>query len=100
MTWVVVWRAVRRSWRAALIPQVFGHKPALEVTSEQEPIHRAEVFAQVSARFRKRRQICRCPCRWTRGRRFKSCQPDTVSPTLSARHTVSPAKTGSDLRKR
>ena len=25
------------------------------------------------------------------GRRFKSCQPDTVSPTLSARHTVSPA---------
>jgi len=64
--------------RAALIPQVFGQKPTFAVKAEQESGRRGAVSAQVSACVRKRRQICRGPCRWTRGRRFKSCQPDLV----------------------
>jgi hypothetical protein len=55
--------------RTGHIRDLLGQKPTPEAKFEQEAESRGEVFAQVNARFRKRRQVFRCPCAWSRGRR-------------------------------
>jgi hypothetical protein len=61
-------------------------KPAYEAKLVPKLHSPGEVIAQVSARFHKPRPVCRCPSAWTRGRRFKSCQPDRSNPALTSTH--------------
>jgi hypothetical protein len=56
-------------------------EPTFEVVVEEEASRLGKVFVHFRARFRRGRQDCCGPCRWTRGRRFKSCHHCTATTT-------------------
>ena len=64
---------------AALIPQVFAQRTAFEVKVEQEPINPTGLLAQVSAHFRKLRQLSRSPLSMVKGSQVQilSARPKT-----------------------
>lgn len=61
--------------RAAQFPHLIGRKLTPEVKIEQESNLCDEVLTQVSARFRKRRQVNLFLGIWTRGRSFATGLP-------------------------
>jgi hypothetical protein len=62
--------------RDALIPHLFGQSSACSAKKEHFEYESYGAPAQISAGFRKAEQIGSGRCPGSRGRRFKSCQPD------------------------
>jgi hypothetical protein len=62
--------------RDALIPHLFGQSSACSAKKEHFEHESYGAPARISAGFRKAEQIGSGRCPGSRGRRFKSCQPD------------------------